>query len=47
MITKILVATDGSDNAANALRYAMEFALKWDARLIVLSVIPPTQAFYY
>jgi len=41
MITKILVATDGSDNAANALRYAIEFALKWDAPLIVLSVIPP------
>ena len=41
MISKILVATDGSDHAANALKYAVESAVKWDAQLIVLSVIPP------
>ncbi len=41
MISKILVATDGSDHAANALKYAVESAVKWDAQLLVLSVIPP------
>ena len=41
MITKILVATDGSDHASHALKYAIESAVKWDAQLIILSVIPP------
>jgi len=41
MITKILVATDGSDHAGHALKYAIETAAKWDAPLIILSVIPP------
>ncbi len=41
MISKILVATDGSDHAGNALKYAIESAVKWDAQLIILSVIPP------
>jgi len=41
MISKILVATDGSDHADHALKYAIEAAEKWDAQLLVLSVIPP------
>lgn len=41
MISKILIATDGSDHAGNALKYAIESAVKWDAQLIILSVIPP------
>jgi nucleotide-binding universal stress UspA family protein len=41
MITKILVATDGSEHAGHALKYAIESAEKWDAQLIILSVIPP------
>ena len=41
MIEKILVATDGSDHAGHALKYAIESAEKWDAPLIILSVIPP------
>ncbi len=42
MIKKILVATDGSDHSDHALKFAMELAAKWDAQVIVLSVIPPT-----
>lgn len=41
MITKILVPTDGSDQANHALKFAIESAIKWDAQIIVLSVIPP------
>ena len=41
MFTKILIATDGSDHASHALKYAIESAAKWDAQLIILSVIPP------
>ena len=41
MISKILIATDGSDHAGNALKYDIEQAVKWDAQLIILSVIPP------
>ena len=41
MIEKILVAMDGSKHAGHALKYAIELAVKWDAQLIVLSVIPP------
>ena len=47
MITKILVATDGSDNAANAIKYDIEFASKWDAQLLVLSVIPTPTHFIF
>jgi nucleotide-binding universal stress UspA family protein len=43
MFTKILVATDGSDHAGHALKYAIESAAKWDAQLIILSVIPPVR----
>ena len=41
MFTKILIATDGSDHASHALKYAIESAVKWDAQLIILTVIPP------
>jgi nucleotide-binding universal stress UspA family protein len=41
MFTKILIATDGSDHASHALKYAIESAAKWGAQLIILSVIPP------
>ena len=41
MIKRILVATDGSDHAAHAIKYAVESADKWDAKLIIISVIPP------
>ena len=43
MFTKILVATDGSDHANHALKYAIESAVKWDAKLVILSVIPPVR----
>jgi len=46
MITKILVATDGSDHAGHALKYAIESADKWDAQLIILSVIPPIRPIF-
>ena len=44
MIKKVLYATDLSKNAAFAFRYAMDFAEKNDAELIILHVleeIPP------
>ncbi len=47
MIETILVATDGSDHAANAIKYAIESAEKWDAKLIVLSIIPPPTHFIF
>ena len=46
MIEKILVASDGSDHAGHALKFAIESAVKWDAQLIVLSVIPPLRPIF-
>ena len=46
MIKKILVATDGSDHACHALEYAIESAAKWNAQLIILSVIPPLRPIF-
>jgi len=40
MYKKILVATDGSDQAQRALCYAEEFALNWNSELIIVSVVP-------
>ncbi len=40
-IKKILVATDFSDNANNAFRYALEFASKCDANICLLNIIYP------
>ena len=39
MISKILAATDGSKSATQSLRYAVDFAKKIGAELIVLTVI--------
>ena len=47
MFEKILVAIDGSEPSNHALRYAAESALKWDAELIILTVIPQTSALLY
>ncbi len=41
MIRKILIATDGSENAQRALHYAEESALKWNSELLIISVVPP------
>ena len=41
MYRNILVATDGSEQAKNALRYAAISAQKWGALLTILSVVPP------
>lgn len=40
MFTSILVAIDGSEHSNHVLFFALEEALKWDARLVVLTVIP-------
>ena len=40
MISRILVAIDGSEPAFNALDYACEYAQKWNAELIILTVVP-------
>lgn len=42
MITSVLVAIDGSEHSNHALNFALEEAAKWDARLVVLTVIPKT-----
>jgi len=38
---KILAATDCSDHADHALKFAVESVAKWDAQVIIFSVIPP------
>jgi nucleotide-binding universal stress UspA family protein len=40
-IKKILYATDFSQNSSYAFLYAMDMALKADARLVILHAIPP------
>lgn len=40
MYKKILVATDGSENSKHAMNYAMGTAAKWNAELLILTVIP-------
>ncbi len=47
MYKKMLVPIDGSDPSLHALGYAMESASKWDAEVLILSVIPPISAFLY
>ena len=39
-ITKILVPVDGSEHALRAVRVAAEMALKYQAKLLLLSVVP-------
>lgn len=40
MIRKILVALDGSEPSKRALSYALEFAIKWSAELVMVAVVP-------
>ena len=47
MYEKILIATDGSEHAKHALNYAVESAVKWDAKLIILTVVPPVPPLVY
>ena len=39
-MNKILVATDGSDSAAEALEFGIELATEHDAELIIVHVVP-------
>ena len=41
MVKKILVAIDGSEPADKALDYALDLAESCDAKVVILSVIPP------
>lgn len=41
MFNKIFVALDGSEPSQHTLSFASEIAFKWNAELILLSVIPP------
>jgi nucleotide-binding universal stress UspA family protein len=45
MFTQILLASDGSDHALKAARAAAEIALKFGARLTLLSVYSPPASF--
>ena len=47
MFKKILIATDGSEHAKHALNYAVESAVKWGAKLIILTVVPPISPLVY
>ncbi len=41
MLRHILVPTDGSEQAKNALKHAALYAQKWGASITILSVVPP------
>ena len=47
MITKILVAVDGSESSKNALEQALEHSAKWNAELLIVSVVPPISSVTY
>lgn len=47
LFEKILVPMDGSEPSKHALKYAIAFASKWNAELLVISVIPPIPAQLY
>jgi nucleotide-binding universal stress UspA family protein len=47
LIKKILVAVDGSEPSKNALNQALEHSVKWNAELIIISVIPPISSIVY
>jgi len=47
MYKKILVPVDGSEPSIHALGHAMESASKWEAELLIISIIPPISAFLY
>ena len=42
MYKKILVATDGSDLAKDVIECAAASAEKWEAHLLILTVVPPS-----
>ncbi len=46
MYKTILVATDGSEPSKHAVDYAAISAEKWDAKLVVLTVVPPPVTIY-
>ena len=41
MLTKILVAIDGSAQANRALNFALDLAQKYSAKVLLLAVVPP------
>jgi nucleotide-binding universal stress UspA family protein len=45
MFEKILLATDGSPHAEEALKYARDLALRDDAQVIVVHAVPPVPAY--
>jgi len=45
MFKKILLATDGSPHAEEALEYARDLALRDDAQVIVVHAVPPVPAY--
>ena len=47
MIEKILVAVDGSEPSEHALNQAVEHAVKWNAKLVIVSVVPPISPLVY
>jgi len=47
LIKKILAAVDGSEPSSHALNWAVELATKWDAKLIIVSVVPPISPLVY
>ena len=47
MIKKILVAVDGSEPSTNALEQALEHSAKWNAELLIVTVISPISSVAY
>jgi nucleotide-binding universal stress UspA family protein len=47
LIRKILVAVDGSEPSKNALNQALEHSMKWNAELIIVSVVPEISSVTY
>jgi nucleotide-binding universal stress UspA family protein len=47
LITKILVAIDGSEPSKNALEQALEHSAKWNAELLIVSVVPQISSVTY
>ena len=45
MYTNILVATDGSERAGNAAQHGIALAKRIDAKITVLTVMPPFHTF--
>lgn len=45
MISKLVVAYDGSDESEKAYRLAIDLAQKYSAKMIVLSVVQPPQPY--